>query len=69
MAQEKARLQERKKLLLEEIQFSNTVLEQTKKEKDLSIHQSYLSGAVPCSIFCKLNLAKIEIKNCQFLKF
>ena len=39
MAQEKARLQERKKLLLEEIQFSNTVLEQTKKEKDLSIHQ------------------------------
>ena len=39
MAQEKAKLQERKKLLLEEIQFSNKVLEQTKKEKDLSIHQ------------------------------
>ena len=39
MAQEKARLQERKKLLLEEIQFSNKVLEQTKKEKDVSFHQ------------------------------
>ena len=39
MAQEKARLQERKKLLLEEIQFSNKVLEQTKKEKDVSLHQ------------------------------
>ena len=39
MAQEKARLKERKKLLLEEIQFSNKVLEQTKKEKDVSFHQ------------------------------
>ena len=39
MAQEKAKLQERKKLLLEEIQFSNKVLEQTKKEKDVSFHQ------------------------------
>ena len=39
IAQEKARLQERKKLLLEEIQFSNKVLEQTKKEKDVSFHQ------------------------------
>ena len=39
MAQEKARLQERKKLLLEEIQFSNKILEQTKKEKDVSFHQ------------------------------
>ena len=39
MAQEKARLQKRKKLLLEEIQFSNKVLEQTKKEKDVSFHQ------------------------------
>lgn len=39
MAQEKAKLQERKKLLLEEIQFSNNVLEQTKKEKDVSFHQ------------------------------
>ena len=39
MAQEKARLQERKKLLLEEIQFSNKLLEQTKKEKDVSFHQ------------------------------
>ena len=39
MAQEKARLQERKKLLLEEIQFSNKVLEQTKKEKNISFHQ------------------------------
>ena len=39
MAQEKARLQERKKQLLEEIQFSNRVLEQTKKEKDVSFHQ------------------------------
>ena len=39
LAQEKARLQERKKLLLEEIQFSNKVLEQTKKEKDVSFHQ------------------------------
>ena len=39
MAQEKAKLQERKKLLLEEIQFSNEVLEQTKKEKDVSFHQ------------------------------
>ena len=38
-AQEKARLQERKKLLLEEIQFSNKVLKQTKKEKELSIQQ------------------------------
>ena len=39
MAQEKARLQERKKILLEEIQFSNKVLEQTKKEKNVSFHQ------------------------------
>ena len=39
MAQEKARLKERKKLLLEEIQFSNRVLEQTKKEKGVSFHQ------------------------------
>ena len=39
VAQEKAKLQERKKLLLEEIQFSNEVLEQTKKEKDVSFHQ------------------------------
>ena len=39
MAQEKARLKERKKLLLEEIQFSNKVLQQTKKEKDVSFHQ------------------------------
>lgn len=39
IAQEKAKLQERKKLLLEEIQFSNKVLEQTKKEKDVSFHQ------------------------------
>ena len=39
MAQEKAKLQERKKLLLEEIQFSNEILEQTKKEKDISFHQ------------------------------
>ena len=39
MAQDKAKLQERKKLLLEEIQFSNKVLEQTKKEKDVSFHQ------------------------------
>ena len=39
MAQEKARLQERKKQLLEEIQFSNRVLEQTKKEKNVSFHQ------------------------------
>jgi len=39
MAQEKARLQERKKVLLEEIQFSNKVLEQTKKEKNVSFHQ------------------------------
>ena len=39
LAQEKAKLQERKKLLLEEIQFSNEVLEQTKKEKDISYHQ------------------------------
>jgi len=39
MAQEKARLQERKKQLLEEIQFSNRVLKQTKKEKDVSFHQ------------------------------
>tara|TARA_S200000501_G_scaffold217722_1_gene204296 strand:+ start:230 stop:1372 length:1143 start_codon:yes stop_codon:yes gene_type:complete len=39
MAQQKAKLQERKKLLLEEIQFSNKVLEQTKKEKDVSFHQ------------------------------
>ena len=39
MAQEKARLQERKEQLLEEIQFSNRVLEQTKKEKDVSFHQ------------------------------
>lgn len=39
MAQEKAKLQERKRLLLEEIQFSNKILEQTKKEKDVSFHQ------------------------------
>ena len=39
IAQEKVELQERKKLLLEEIQFSNKVLEQTKKEKDISFHQ------------------------------
>lgn len=39
MAQEKAMLQERKKLLLKEIQFSNEVLEQTKNEKDVSFHQ------------------------------
>ena len=39
MAQEKARLQERKKILLEEIKFSNKVLEQTKKEKNVSFHQ------------------------------
>ena len=39
IAQERAKLQERKKLLLEEIQFSNKVLEQTKKEKDVSFHQ------------------------------
>ena len=39
MAQDKGRLQERKKLLLEEIQFSNKLLEQTKKEKNVSFHQ------------------------------
>ena len=39
IAQEKVELQERKKLLLEEIQFSNKVLEETKKEKDISFHQ------------------------------
>ena len=39
MAQEKTKLQERKKLLLEEIQFSNRLLEETKKEKDISFHQ------------------------------
>ena len=39
VAQEKTALQERKKLLLEEIQFSNRLLEETKKEKDISFHQ------------------------------
>ena len=39
IAQDRVELQERKKLLLEEIQFSNKVLEQTKKEKDISFHQ------------------------------
>ena len=39
IAQEKVELQKRKKILLEEIQFSNKILEQTKKDKDVSFHQ------------------------------
>ena len=39
MAQDRSELQKRKKQLLEEIQWSNEVLKQTQKNKDLSFHQ------------------------------
>jgi septal ring factor EnvC (AmiA/AmiB activator) len=39
MAQSRSELQKRKKQLLEEIQLSNEVLQQTQKDKDLSYHQ------------------------------